>query len=157
MSPPELHELLQPSLGTPPLQRAPYSSQTHFLAAFLGGPLAAFGLGVVNAQRLGRVGRDLPWLLALPVAWLGLRWWMARTPEGASAAEALVALLGGRAVGLMDTALALALFGMISLFHRREDNAASLMGLPRPDGRVAGVIAVVVGWGLKIALTMGLA
>lgn len=153
MRQPALHELLQPSLSPARLQRAPYSSQTHFLSAFLGGPLAAGGLGLLSAHRLGRLGRDLPWLMALPVGWLALRWWLAQTPEGEAAAAALTSLAGRRAVGLVDTVIALAVFGLISLRHRREDAAANLMGLPRPDGRVAGLIAIVLGWGFNLALT----
>ena len=58
------------------------------------------GLGLVSAHRLGRLGRDLPWLLAVPLAWLALRWWLAQTPEGLAAVAELALERGTGARGL---------------------------------------------------------
>ena len=70
-------DLLMPSLGGVQVERAPYSSQTGFLAAFFGGPLAACGYGALNARRIGRLTSDGPWLAAFVVGDIALMWLLA--------------------------------------------------------------------------------
>ncbi len=74
-------DLLQPSLrgDVPANLRAPYSTQTGVLAAWFGGPLAAIGFAVLNAERLGRSRRDALWIAPLFAAWLAILYWHINT------------------------------------------------------------------------------
>lgn len=136
--------LLQPSLTPQRLARSAYTTQVHFLAAFFGGPLAALALSVVNARRLARWPRDLPWIAALAVLVLACEWWLARGSSGSAGLALAREWLGPSAPRYLNRALALACFGVSLWMHRREQSAADLMGLPRPSG-----------WGMGLALVVG--
>ncbi len=64
-------ELLQPSLSHSAMAKAPYSLQTTFVTAFLGGPLAAIAITALNSVRLQRWVRDLAPLSMALVAYIG--------------------------------------------------------------------------------------
>lgn len=144
MSPP-LSELLQPSLSRQAPVRSPYSQQTHFLAAFFGGPVAAMGLNLVNSHRLGRLRRDAPWLLAGALAALGLDPALQLTEGGQALLLQLDEWLNRRSIELLSRALALALFALGLVMHRHEHRATELMGRPRPSGWAMGLGLIGAG------------
>jgi hypothetical protein len=139
------HDLLQASLNQSQPRKAPYSGQAGFLVSFFGGPLAACILGALSAQRIGRLQRDLPWLAAAMLAHLGLTWWALQTALGQQAMTALHDILGSSTGSLVHKLQGLLVFGLFSLLHRREQRAATLMGLDRPNGTWVGLGLIGLG------------
>lgn len=142
------NDLLQPSLSGARPRLAPYSSQAGFLVSFFGGPLAACALGALNAQRIGQMPRDLPWLAAVALLYVGLQWWVGQTALGQQALADLIGALGSGAESLANKFLGLLVFGLVSLLQRSEQKAATLMGLDRPNGLWLGLVLIGVGRGL---------
>lgn len=141
------HDLLQPSLQGQPAGRAPYSQSAVFACAFLGGPPAALMMAGLNAWRLGRLPRDLLWLLPALVVWIGIEAWLFRSDSGAMAFKWLAGWFAGGALNVVRTAIGLAYFAIAALLlHRREHRMADLMGLPRPNGWLVGLGVIVVGY-----------
>lgn len=138
-------DLLMPSLGGVQVERAPYSSKTGFLAAFFGGPLAACGYGVLNARRLGRLTSDGPWLAAFVVADIALMWLLTHGLVGLPWIDAVQQELGGSFGRIASRLFALIVFGWVCLAHRREQRAAELMGLERPNGFAPGLGLILMG------------
>ena len=137
--------LLRPSLGQGARAgAAPYSQQVSALAAFFGGPVAALGMAGLNSRRLGRLGRDLPWLLLLLAGYLGLEWWMASS-HGAPWLARLAEAVGGKVRPPLLTALGLLVFGLASVLHGPSQRLANVMGLDRPKGTAAGLGMIVAG------------
>lgn len=143
--PPHLSELLQPSLSRTAPRRAPYAQQVHFLTAFFGGPLAAMAFNLLNSHRLERLRRDAPWLVAGLALALGLDAFLLLTEPGRAFVAAAEAVLGRNVLGLAVRVLALGLFVLGLVMHRREHQAADLMGVPRPSGWVLGIGLVLAG------------
>jgi hypothetical protein len=146
--------LLQPSLsGTgsaPPA--APYSSTTSFACAFLAGPLGVLAIGALNVHRCRRWRKDAVFLALLVIATLA---WLFVLPmwEGYAAMQAAsVQALGPGAWRYANRAFALALFGLLHWRHRELDRAASLMGLHRPNGWIAGIAVILVANALPFAI-----
>lgn len=143
--PPHLSELLRPSLSRAAPPRSPYSQQTHFLSAFFGGPWAAMAMNLINSWRLGRLPRDAAWLLLGAAAMLGLDAWLLQTASGQALLVQADALVGRNALAIASRALALLLFLLGLLLHRREHQATDLMGLKRPNGLLPGIGLIVGG------------
>lgn len=126
--------LFQPSLSGRAQVRAPYSTLTGFLTAFLGGPFGIIALTGLNSWRLLRLKRDL--LLLIPATLITL----------------VLAPALGLAGGLLPLRLyALCLFGLAHLLHRREQRTADLMGMDRPNGRIGGLACIVAGNAVLLA------
>lgn len=136
-------ELLRPSLSHNAPRLAPYSQQTGFLTAFLGGPPAALLIAGVNAQRMGRLAKDLPWLLALGIVYVAAEYTLFQTELGHDAANWIRTVANWR---VYHQLLSLLFFGVASLAHRREQRAATLMGADRPKGLWMGVLLIALGY-----------
>lgn len=157
MPDPTPNALLQPSLGpAQPLREAPYSGQAGFLVSFFGGPLAACLLSALSARRLGRLPRDLPWLAAVGLAYVGLEWAALHTAIGQQAMAALNDLLGGSRHDLAHKLLGLLAFGLFSLLHRQEQRTATLMGLDRPNGTWVGLGLIGLGIAASVLIRQAL-
>jgi hypothetical protein len=147
-------ELLQPSLAddSPPAS-APYSVQTTFLTGFFGGPFAATAIFITNAVRMKRMARDAPVWIAMLVAIVAGWSLLLHTDAGAALQAWLSGELGrsGPRFGYRITALVLV--GVGYLVHRREQRAATLAGLTRPNGLLAGLLCIGLDVGLLVLLT----
>ncbi len=144
------HELLRPTLSHHNAPRlAPYSQQTGFLTAFFGGPPAALVMAGVNAQRMGRLAKDLPWLLALGMVFIVAEYALLQTDAGRDVAHWIRSVANWR---VYHQLVGLLFFGAASLAHRREQRAASLMGADRPKGLWMGVLLIALGFALSKAL-----
>ena len=108
--------------------------------------MAALGMAALNAHRAGRLPRDLAWLLPALLAWLLFEAWWAATPSGRQFNEGLQAVLGASGPRYLERGLGLLGFALACALHRSEQRAADMMGLERPNGWVAGVALVVVGY-----------
>lgn len=146
MHTPSAPDLLQPSLSARAVRLAPYSHQAGFLVAFFGGPAAVLGITALNAHRVGRLPRDLAWLLPALLAWLLFEAWWAGTPSGRQFNGSLQALLGPSGPRYAERALGLLGFALSCVLHRREQRAADMLGLTRPNGWIAGLAFVVAGY-----------
>jgi hypothetical protein len=144
-------DLLQPSLGhegqAP--RAAPYSTTTGFVSSFIGGPFAALIISALNVHRCGRWRADAPWLAV--VVLLALAWsaWLPSTAFYASWHASVVGALGRSGWRYAGQVVALALYGLMYWRHRREDRAADLFSLKRPNGWLAGLLAILAGGGLS--------
>ena len=145
-------DLLRPSLGHAAPARVPFSNQAGFLVAFSGGAPAALAMGTINAVRMRRLPRDLAWLLPLLAAWLGIEAWLQATGAGRTFVHWLQAEAGRDAPNMLRHAMGLAVMGISSLMHRRERRAAQLMGQPAPNGTLLGVLLILAGWGVSLAI-----
>lgn len=137
------HELLRPSLSHDAPRLAPYSQQTGFFTAFLGGPPAALVMAGVNAYRVGRLEKDLPWLIAMGILFVVLELVLLQTDAGRTAAAWMQSEVGWRTYHKL---LGLAYFGVASLVHARVHRAANLMGADRPSGWWMGVFLIAIGF-----------
>jgi hypothetical protein len=146
-------ELLRPSLEGSAVAKAPYSTRTTFLTAFFGGPLAAIAITALNSVRLQRVMRDLAPLGAALVAYVGFMLVLTFTDWGTSFLAAITEIAGPRGTAYFDRLIALALFGLGYMLHRREQRSSDLMDLTRPNGWIAGLACIA----LAIALMAGFA
>lgn len=144
------HDLLRPSLSRNDAPRlAPYSQQAGFLTAFFGGPPAALFMAGVNAQRMGRLQKDLPWLIAMGVLFVVMELALLQTDAGRAAATWMQSEVGWRTYHKL---LGLVFFGVASLAHVREQRAATLMGADRPSGWWMGVFLSAIGFILTSVL-----
>ena len=147
-------ELLRPSLGSHDSPAtAIYSVRTGYLSAFIGGPLAAAAVALVNANRLKRLGTDWPVAVLAVLASLGLAWWEIRA-GGRSWLDGRLGR-GGSAFVLRITGLAI--FGVVYLMHRMYYRGMAVMGGKAPSGWVLGVGAAVAGILATAAIDVALA
>jgi hypothetical protein len=146
----EHDDLLRPSLsGSKAPATAIYSATTGYIAAFLGGPVAGAVIAMLNSYRLRRLSKDWP-LALLAVALLhALLWWQLR--DGGN--EWLVSHLGRTGPGALDTVVGLLFFCGIYLLHYSSYRSMQLFGLKAPSGWVPGIVAVVIGIGVRYAVT----
>jgi hypothetical protein len=138
-------ELLQPSLSSQTLRRAPYSLRVGLLVGFFGGFVAVLVLAGVNAHRVGRWPRDLAWLMPALLAGVLLEAWWWWTPAGQAFNETLQSVVGPSGPRYLTQVLGLLGFGLSAWLHRREQRTTDLMGLARPDGTRLGVALVLLG------------
>jgi hypothetical protein len=152
----EPNALLQPSLQVQRPKSLPFSLQAQFLTAFFGGPVAALGMGLLNASRLDRLRRDAAWLGALLVLYVALAYGFVLSAAGEAVHAAAVDALGLRAPHYLDTAYALACFSIAAAAHRRGHQAAQLFGLAAPSPWKTGLILVAVGYAIARVWTLTL-
>lgn len=147
-------DLLQPSLGNEgkPPRAAPFSTTTGFVSAFFGGPFGALIVAVLNVHRCGRWKVDAFWLAAALMLTLGWSAWLPNTQLYAEWHATVVESLGGSGWRYAERALSLALFGLMYWRHQSEDRAATLFGLKRPSGWIAGIVAVLLGNALSVIM-----
>lgn len=144
---PKRPDLLRPSLSpSNRIERAPYSLQVGFLSAFFGGPLAAVGMSMLNSWRMGTLQRDAILLGAMGLLGAGLVGLLAvGSAEGAAWLVTLERWFGRNAGSYLERLGGLLLFAGEAALHRREQRAADLFGLPRPNGWIVGIAFIVGG------------
>ena len=135
-------DLLSPSLsGTHAPAAAIYSATTGYVTAFLGGPVAAAVIALINSWRLRRLSKD--WLLApLAVALLYVMLWWGYQQGGN---KWLAAHLGSSGPGALRSVVSLLFFCGIYLLHYKSYRSMQLLGIKSPSGWVPGIIAVLIG------------
>ena len=143
-------DLLRPSLsGTSTHSTAIYSATTGYIAAFLGGPVAAAGIALTNSVRMRRLTRDWPLaLLALALLYVML-WWEIR--EGGN--EWLRRYLGPSGPSALRSVVSLLFFCGIYLLHYRSYRSMRVLGLKAPSGWGPGIAAIIVGYAVTDAFT----
>jgi hypothetical protein len=95
-----------------------------------------------------RVARDAPVWIAMLAAIAGGWWLLNHTDAGAGVQAWLSGQLGRSGARFGYRIAALVLVGIGYLVHRREQRAATLAGLDRPNGLIAGLLCI----GLDVAL-----
>ena len=147
--------LLRPSLSgadSAPAS-APYSSTTSFVCAFLGGPFAVLVIGAMNIHRCRRWRRDA---LFMSLLVLGTMVWVFGLPQwdGFPAMVSSVnGVLGSGGRRYANRAYSLVLFGLLYWRHLALDRAATLVGLPRPNGWIAGLAAIAGAAAIPLLLS----
>ncbi len=136
-----MDDLLQPSLADDEL-RPIYSIEAMMVAGFLGGPVAVALLWTLSARRLGSVGRDLPFVVALVAAALGLFY---------AFAEGLVE--GGRAWIIGAGFLAV---GCAWLRFRPQYRSQRIVGAEPPKPVLPVLCGFLLNVGLGFAVLLGL-
>lgn len=151
-------DLLKPSLS-PEVGRpcaAPYSTTSGFVAAFFGGPFGALVAAGMNIHRLRRWRQDAGWLFAgllLAFAWA---WLLPQSAVYPAWRTVVTEALGRNGWHYLERALSLALFLAACARHRQIDRAASLFGLPRPNGWIGGIVAIASGFVIHVLVAAAL-
>ena len=135
-------DLLTPTLsqdvGPAP---AIYSPSVSALTAFFGGPFALIALTAINSQKLDRVERDLPALVAQFLATLLMLFLLVRA--GDRSLLSFISLPDDRA--MLIRTWALLLFVTSAVLHRRFQRNMSVSSTPRPNPGPAGLACVFLG------------
>ena len=138
-------DLLKPTLSPDVVVvRPPFADVAVFLAALLGGPVAALGMFGANVGRLDRVPRDAGFLAAGVLVY---GFWML-SPYGEASvllSSYLGDMLGTNGRTLMLRLLALSIFVIAMLRHRREQRSADLFALARPSPWLPAIFWIVAG------------
>jgi hypothetical protein len=136
-------DLLKPSLsGTNAQATAIYSATTGYVAAFLGGPVAAATIAMLNSWRLRRLSKDWPLaLLAVALLYAMLSWEYQKGGD-----EWLTRYLGSSGPRALRSVVSLVFFCGIYLLHHRSYRSMQLLGVKAPSGWVPGIIAVILGF-----------
>ena len=146
-------DLLRPSLSRPAeVASVPYSTNTFFIVAFIGGPLSAALMFALNAWRLGRVAKDAVWVLLALALFAGLTVFLLTPDVGVGLKSALFEVFGDSSARVCMKALALAVFGVAWLCHRREQQSAQMFGLARPNPWAVGIGLIVLGLAVNYAV-----
>ena len=140
-------DLLRPLLGGVDKGVSLYPVMTGYLAAFLGGPVAAAFVALLNSARLRRLKRDWPIaVLALAVEAAYLQW------RASGGIARLQAFTGGIPEWLPHRLLALAFFALLYAAHRTYYRNMAIVGMKSPNGWLAGIGAIVVGVFAQMAM-----
>jgi hypothetical protein len=142
--------LLRPSLTAGDSMQAPPSTQALFLTSFFGGPGAAAAIVSVGSFRLRRLVRDLPMLLVLLIAPLGLIAWLQIAEPAAGAREWLTESLGNSALTYVYRAMGLFCFAVGYAMHREAHRNSDLLGLKRPNGWIVGLVCIAIGYAFSL-------
>jgi hypothetical protein len=149
-------DLLTPSLSGAEVRRGMYSSRAMFLVAFIGGPVASTLFGAVNAQRLGTLGRDSPWLIALGVGAVTCTAWIGRNASSPFWSFAILDDQVDSAHRLELRIAGLIASGLVFQLHRKAFRAAQWVGAKPANAVPAGVtcvtLAALIGYALAWAL-----
>jgi len=122
-----------------------YSAPAFAVSSLFGGPLSAVAFAAIEARALGRLQRELPWLVlgcaaVLAAALLAANWGLLDTA---------LRDLGTRAVPTWEhVAYRLVAFGYFIAYwwlHRHERRALAAAGVPPVPGYAAGLVALLIG------------
>ena len=122
-----------------------YSAPAFAVSSLFGGPLSAVAFAAIEARALGRLQRDLPWLL------LGIAAVLLVSVLAADRGLLDLALrdLGTRALPTWEhVAYRLAAFGYFAAYwwlHRSERRELAAAGVAPVPGYAAGLVALLVG------------
>lgn len=125
-------------------------------SAFFGGPLAAAAMIGINAWRVGRVRRDVVWVVLIAIAYLAWTFFLEQMPGGADVRQTLVSWLGSRGPVYFERFLSLMVFLGGMLLHRAEQRSADLFALKRPNGWIMGVALIAFGFAASALLVVGM-
>jgi hypothetical protein len=122
-----------------------YSAPAFAVSSIFGGPLAAVAFAAIEARALGRLHRDLPWLLAGLAAFVG-----AAVVAAASGLldQAFVDLGTSRVPTWEQVSYRLAALGFFVLYwrlHLADRRALARAGVAATPGYGAGVVALLLG------------
>ena len=150
-------QLLTPSLRDPrSLLAAPYSQQTSAIAAFFGGPFAMASMLALDSKRMGRLSRDWVWSALIAVVFVAWLVFIHKTAAGSDARAMLNLELGSRGLVIVERLIALLGFALGAWLHGKEQRSATLFGLRRPNGVLAGIVMIAVGNVLSYAVNAAL-
>ena len=122
-----------------------YSVPAFAVSSLFGGPLSAVAFAAIEARALGRLRRDLPWLL------LGIAAVLLVSVLAADRGLLDLALrdLGTRALPTWEhVAYRLAAFGYFAAYwwlHRNERRELAAAGVEPVPGYAAGLVALLIG------------
>jgi uncharacterized BrkB/YihY/UPF0761 family membrane protein len=122
-----------------------YSAPAFAVSSVFGGPLAAVAFAAIEARAMGRLQRDLPWLMA------GLAIILAASMLAASSGlldQALVDLGTRHVPTWAHVGYRLAALGFFLLYwrlHRADRRALARAGVAAVPGYGAGVVALLMG------------
>lgn len=122
-----------------------YSTPAFAVSSVFGGPLAAVAFAAIEARALGRLRRDLPWLVA------GLVTVIAAAVVAASSGlldQALVDLGTSRVPTWEQVGYRLVALGFFLLYfrlHRADRMALARAGVAATPGYGAGTVALLLG------------
>ncbi|MFB9243593.1 hypothetical protein IV454_28330 [Massilia antarctica] len=137
--------LLTPSLSP---SRAPaailYSAQSGFLLAFFGGPFAIILYSALNSWKLRR---PLDALAYLPALALSTAFFVA-IQAGYAPLISVIDAIGAGGERILSRALAMALFGVVYLMHRKQHRSAVLFGAKPPAPWIPAIACGVLGYGM---------
>jgi hypothetical protein len=138
-------DLLRPTLSGYRQVPALYSSTGFFLSSFFGGPVGAAFFALCNSQRLNRLWRDMPVIVAAASAAFFVIFLLQSGGQIPDIGQ-LIGAGARRTLELTLRALALAVFGAIYLMHRRFFRAARVTGVQPLSIWVPGIAAVLLGF-----------
>ena len=122
-----------------------YSIPALAISSLFGGPIAAVAFAAIEARALGRLERDLPWIIA------GLAGIVVAAVAAASTGllDSALADLGTRRVPTWEhvtyRVLALAFFAAYWGLHRADRSALARAGVAPVPGYAAGLVALLIG------------
>lgn len=141
--------LLTPSLSPSAAPAATlYSTQSAFVLAFFGGPIAVVLYSALNSWKLRRPLDALLYLAGLAAACayiIGVR-------TGYAPLVRLVNVIGDSGREAVWRALALALCSLVYLMHRKHHRSAALFGGKHPSPWIPAIACAALGYGLLRAL-----
>jgi hypothetical protein len=122
-----------------------YSAPAFAVSSVFGGPLAAVAFAAIEARALGRLQRDLPWLVAGLVAFVGA----AVIAASSGLLDQALADLGTSSVPTWENVAyrlaALAFFLAYWRLHRADRRALAQAGVAATPGYGAGTVALLAG------------
>ena len=122
-----------------------YSTPAFAVCSLFGGPLSAVAFATIQSRAMGRLWRDLPWLL------LGLLLVLAAATHAASSGllrEALLDLGTHHVPVLLHVAYRVAALGFFYAYWRRllpDRERLMRAGVPVQPGYAAGTVALLLG------------
>lgn len=141
--------LLTPSLSPSAAPAANlYSTQSAFVLAFFGGPIAVILYSALNSWKLRRPLDALLYAAGLLAAGAYIVGW--RT--GYAPLVRLIDTIGDRGPEALWRALALALCSLVYLMHRKQHRSAALFSTKPPSPWIPAIACAVLGYGLRRAL-----
>jgi len=122
-----------------------YSVPALAVSSLFGGPLAAVAFAAIEARALGRLERDLPWIVGGVATVVLAALWAASS----GLLDAALVDLGTRRVPTWEhvayRATALGFFLGYWLLHRRDRRELARAGVAPVPGYAAGLVALLVG------------
>jgi len=122
-----------------------YSVPALAVSSLFGGPLAAVAFAAIEARALGRLERDLPWIVGGVAAVILAALWAASS----GLLDVALADLGTRRVPTWEHVAyrmaALGFFAGYWLLHRRDRRELAQAGVPPVPGYAAGLVALLTG------------
>jgi hypothetical protein len=141
--------LLTPSLSPSAAPAANlYSTQSAFVLAFFGGPLAIILYSALNSWKLRRPLDALLYLAGLALS----IFYIVGLLGGYAPLLRLVDLIGDSGPEVLWRALALALASTVYLLHRKQHRSAALFGARPPSPWIAAIACAVLAYGLRKAV-----